>query len=73
MGVDGAWGVSVGLTVDGQVAVSGNSDPLSGADGVIVDGLAVGVASAQELGEHATAAGPVPLFGSDVFRSWGKR
>lgn len=71
--VDGAWGVSVGLTVDGQVAVSRDIDPRCGGDGVVVDRLGVGVASAQKLGEHATAGGPVPLLGSDVFRSWGKR
>ena len=70
VGIDGAWGVSVNLTVDGQVTVSGDGDPLSGADGVIVDRLGVGVASAQELREHATAAGPVSLLGSDVFRSF---
>lgn len=69
VGVDGAWGVSVGLTVDGQVTVSRDGDPFSGADGVVVDGLAVGVRRAQELGEDATAGWPVPLLGSDVFRS----
>lgn len=72
VGIDGAWGVSVNLTVDGQVTVSGDGDPLSGGNGVVVDRLGVGVASAQELGEHATAAGPVSLLGSDVFRSWDK-
>lgn len=67
VGIDGAWGVAVHLAVHGQVAVSGDGDPLGGGDGVVVDGLSVRVAG--QLGEHATAGGPVPLLGSDVFRS----
>lgn len=43
MSVDVAGGVAVGLAVDGQVAVSGDGDPLGGDGGVVVDGLAVRV------------------------------
>lgn len=66
--VDGAWGVAVGLTVHRQVAVAGHADPLGGANGVVVDGFAVGVCG-QELREHAATGRPVPLLCPDVFRS----
>lgn len=68
MGVDGARGVAVDFAVDGQVAVSGDGDPLSGGDGVVVDRFAVRVGG-QQLREHTAAGWPVPLLGSDVFRS----
>lgn len=68
VGVDGAWGVSVDLTVDGQVAVARDGDPLSSRDGVVVDRLGVGV-GACEFREHTAAGRPVPLLGPDVFRS----
>lgn len=68
VGVDGARGVTVGLAVHRQVAVPGDGDPLGSSGGVVVDGLAVWVRG-QELGEYAAARGPVPLFGSEVFRS----
>lgn len=67
--IDGAWGVSVDLAVDWQVAVAGDGDPLGGGDGIVVDRLGVGVGG-QEFGEHAAACGPVPLLCSDVFRSF---
>lgn len=69
--VDSAWRVAVGLAVHGQVAVAGDGDPLGGGYGVVVDRLAVGVGGGQQLGEYAAAGRPVPLLGSDVFRSCG--
>lgn len=68
MGVDGTRRVAVDFTVDGQVAVARDGDPLSGADGVVVDRFAVGVGG-QQFGEHTAAGWPVSLLGSDVFRS----
>lgn len=66
VGVDGAWGVPVHVTVDRQVAVAGDGDAFGGAYGVVVDRLGVGVG---QLGKHAAACGLVPFLGSDVFRS----
>lgn len=68
MGVDWAWGVSIDFTVHGQVAVSGDGDPLGSCDGVVVDRLGVGV-RACEFREHTAACRPVPLLSPDVFRS----
>lgn len=71
VGVDRAGRVAVDLAVHGQVAVSRDGDALGGGHGVVVDRLAVRVGGGQQLGEHAAARWPVPLLGSDVFRSWG--
>lgn len=68
MSVDRAWRVSVGFTVHREVAVSGYADPLSGADGVVIDRFAIGVGR-QQLWENAATCRPVPFLGSYVFRS----
>lgn len=68
MGVDGTRGVAVDLAVHRQVTVAGHANPVGGGNGVVVDGLAVGICG-QKLGEYAAPGGPVPLLGPDVFRS----
>lgn len=65
--VDGPGRVAVDFAVDGQVAVSGDSNPLGGGNGVVEDRLGVRVGRGQQFGEHAAARRPVPLLGSDVF------
>lgn len=66
--VYGPGRVTVGLSVDGQVAVSGYGDAVRGVDGVVVDGLGVGPGRG-ELWDNA-ATGARVVISTHVLGSW---